>query len=57
MGWQLIESAPAGVPVMTKIDDGHGVRNERVLVRRGRLWWYTDGSMYVYYQPTHWRSA
>ena len=22
---------------------------------RGRLWFFPDGSMYVYYTPTHWR--
>jgi hypothetical protein len=21
----------------------------------GRLWFFPDGSMYVYYEPTHWR--
>ncbi|WFU19449.1 hypothetical protein [Bradyrhizobium sp. CB3481] len=55
MPWLTIESAPDGVAVMTKIDDEHGVRNEQVLVRKGRLWWHEDGSMYVYYTPTHGR--
>jgi len=41
--------------VMTKIDDHNGVRNERPLKRRGDLWFFPDGSMYVYYTPTHWR--
>ena len=53
--WRMIESAPENVPVMTKIDDEGGARNEQLLVRRGRLWWFTDGSMYVYYTPTHWK--
>jgi hypothetical protein len=53
--WQPIETAPEGVTVETKIDDGKGVRNVQDLRRWGRLWWFTDGSMYVYYQPTHWR--
>jgi hypothetical protein len=48
---------PDGVPVDTKIDDGKGVRNEQQLTRQGRLWFAPDGSMYVYYQPTHWRDA
>lgn len=44
-----------GVVVDTKIDDSHGLRNEQQLKRKGRLWFFTDGSMYVYYTPTHWR--
>ena len=62
--WMPIESAPEGVVVMTKIDDADGVRNEQSLVKRTRepgktrpMWWYPDGSMYVYYTPTHWRNA
>lgn len=41
--------------VETKIDDSYGVRNEQTLKRMGRLWFFADGSMYVYYTPTHWR--
>lgn len=55
--WERIESAPEGVVVQTKIDDGRGVRNEGKLLRRGRLWWLPDGTMYVYYTPTHWRPS
>lgn len=43
-----------GQVVMTKIDDEKGVRNTQELKRQGRLWFYPDGSMYVYYTPTHW---
>jgi hypothetical protein len=43
--------------VMTKIDDAAGVRNKQTLKRQGRLWFYPDGSMYVYYTPTHWREV
>ncbi len=46
---------PENVPVLTKIDDAQGCSNERVLVRRGRLYWTEDKVMYVYYTPTHWR--
>lgn len=61
--WQTIESAPEGVEIMTKIDDAeHGVRNVQSLVKRTRepgktrpMFWYPDGSMYVYYVPTHWK--
>lgn len=47
-----------GVVVETKIDDEHGPRNQQPLKRgggNGRLWFVSDGSMYVYYEPTHWR--
>lgn len=57
MDWQPINMAPEGVVVQTKIDDALGVRNEALLKRRGRLWFFPDDSMYVYYTPTHWRAA
>ena len=44
---------PEGVAVKTRIDDGRGARNEAVLKRQGRLWFFADGPMYVYYTPTH----
>jgi hypothetical protein len=43
------------VLVNTRIDDGRGVRNEQPLKRSGRLWWTADGTVYVYYTPTHWK--
>lgn len=43
------------VVVRTKIDDENGVRNEQTLKRIKRLWWFPDGSMYIYYSPTHWK--
>ena len=46
---------PAGLVVETKIDDGHGARNEHPLIYRDRLWWTSGYDMYVYYVPTHWR--
>lgn len=52
--WQPIATAPECKPVLTKIDDGRGVRNEQPLKRLGNLWWFVDGEMYVYYTPTHW---
>jgi hypothetical protein len=45
---------PEGVVVLTKVHDAHGARNEQPLKRIGGLWFYPDGSMYVYYTPTHW---
>lgn len=54
--WQSIDTAPEGVEVMTKIDDERGERNFSSLKRSGRLWFVPDGTMYVYYTPTHWRA-
>jgi len=48
---------PEGLVVKTKIHDGQGRRNEQRLCRSGSLWWFEDGSMYVYYIPTHWTYA
>lgn len=57
MDWQPINTAPEGVTVDTKIDDADGVRNVQPLRRSGPLWFFPDGSMYVYYTPTHWRPS
>ena len=46
---------PEGIIVETKIDDEKGCRNKGQLYRQGSLWFLLDGSMYVYYTPTHWR--
>lgn len=56
--WMLVADRlpPAGIVVETKIDDGHGVRNEQPLIYKSGLWWFTDMSMYLYYVPTHWRA-
>jgi hypothetical protein len=48
---------PNGGLVETKIHDWEGERNKQPLRRKGRLWLVSDGSMYVYYTPTHWRPA
>lgn len=61
MEWRTIDSAPDGVVVETKIDDRNGERNIARLRKYQRsaetrpLWFLADGSMYVYYTPTHWR--
>jgi hypothetical protein len=52
--WRPAATAPEGIAVLTKIDDGNGCRNVQELRRVGRLWWFTDMSMYVHYTPTHW---
>ena len=54
LDWRPISTAPEGLVVHTKVDDGRGVRNVQKLRRCGALWWFPDGSMYVYYTPTHW---
>ena len=46
---------PEGEIVETKIDDGRYIRNVQRLKRRGSLWYFPGGSMYVYYTPTHWK--
>lgn len=46
---------PEGEVVETKIHDASGERNVALLKRNGRLWFYPDDPMYVYYTPTHWR--
>ena len=55
--WTLLtdELPPEGVIVWTKIDGDEARRYEQRLMRQGRLWYVPDGSMYVYYTPTHWR--
>lgn len=52
--WKNINSAPDGVVVKTKISDADGERNVQNLKRKGRMWFYPDMKMYVYYTPTHW---
>lgn len=47
---------PKNKVINTKIEDENGVRNEQELKFDGKLWWFPDGSMYVYYRPTHWFS-
>lgn len=54
---------PVDRVVETKIDDADGCRNEGTLKRYQRtpearsMWFLPDGSMYVYYEPTHWRDS
>jgi hypothetical protein len=52
-----LKEPPQNEVVETKIDDKKGVRNEQRLKLLNRLWVFPDGSMYVYYTPTHWRKA
>jgi len=54
--WTLISNQlpPENIPVLTKIEDSAGIRNETVLIRQSNLWFLSDMSMYVYYTPTHW---
>lgn len=50
-----LEKPRDGVTVETVIWDDQGIRNWAELRRSGNLWFFPDGSMYVYYTPTHWR--
>ena len=45
------ELPPNSVPVRTMDSSGH----EQDLKLQCRLWFFPDGSMYVYYVPTFWR--
>lgn len=57
MGWICTKDVlpKENVIVQTKIEDEHGVRNVARLFRRCNFWFLEDGSMYVYYTPTHWK--
>ena len=56
-GWKrIMDILPEEYKVVeTKIDDGRMIRNQQNLYRYKNLWFLPDGSMYVYYTPTHWR--
>lgn len=51
--WNQTESStpPDGVVVDTLSDGGL----QQTLKRSGNLWFFPDGSMYVYYTPKYWR--
>jgi hypothetical protein len=55
--WQPISTAPEGVPILTRLADANGVRNERVLRRDGRRWCDAGGLTCVGYTPTHWMAG
>jgi hypothetical protein len=53
---RIIETPPPQNQVVeTKVDDLEGLRNLQNLKLVDKLWFLADGSMYVYYTPTHWR--
>lgn len=56
--WKEIKriSPPTNIVIETKVDK-NGERNIERLIFDGKLWWHTDKSMYVYYQPTHWKEV
>ena len=46
---------PQNVTVETMISDSGGIRNHvRLKFYKGH-WFFEDMSMYIYYNPTHWR--
>ena len=47
-------SLPPDNKVVLTMDSGGHVQE---LIRDGRLWWFKDRSMYVYYVPTFWKEA
>lgn len=47
------ELPPEGVVVETLSPGGM----QSTLKRQGRLWFFPDGSMYVYYTPSKWRAV
>lgn len=51
------EKPPQNTVVDTKVDDKDGIRNEQKLQLKSRMWWHPDGSIFVYYTPTHWKPA
>jgi hypothetical protein len=56
LDWIPMHAAPPpeGRACWTKIEDQNGTRNVQKLRRDKNLYWMPDGSMYVYYTPTHW---
>lgn len=56
MWYRISDKLPNdGDVVETKIDDDRGCRNETQLMFKHNMWFLPDGSMYVYYTPTHWK--
>lgn len=55
MVWILTEKKlpPEGVVVDTISPGGL----QHMLKREGRLWFHSDGTMYVYYTPVMWREV
>lgn len=53
----LLQKPDEGKVVMTCIMDRNGMRNEQLLVRKKNLWFHSDMSMYVYYEPSHWKEV
>lgn len=45
------EFPPEGIKVLTSNSGG----NVQPLIRKGRIWFFPDMSMYVYYTPTFWK--
>ena len=53
--WKVSDKLPPQKEIVkTKVEDENGKRNIANLYLEGNLWWMEDGSMYVYYTPTHW---
>jgi hypothetical protein len=48
------ELPPEGEVVEAKVDDAQVCR-QKAIARRGRYWYFADGSICLHYAPTHWR--
>jgi len=44
---------PPDNAIVSTMDSSGSVQD---LKRKGNLWWFTDGSMYVYYTPQFWQA-
>lgn len=51
--WRSALNDPPPEGVVVQVQNNNGT----TLKRRGRLWFFPDDSMYVYYEPEFWREA
>lgn len=49
--WRSARNDPPLEGVVVQVQNNDGA----LLKRRGRLWFFPDDSMYVYYTPEYWR--
>ena len=49
--WHNVIHDPPPENVVVEVENNGGAR----LKKSGNLWWFPDGSMYVYYTPEWWR--
>ena len=49
--WHNVIHDPPPENVVVEVENNGGA----LLKKSGNLWWFPDGSMYVYYTPEYWR--